>query len=41
MPLFSKARDSCPGLALAGANRRGFAGPEQEDGIDTAEEVAS
>ncbi len=29
------------GLALAGANRRGFAGPEQEDGILTAEEVAS
>ena len=29
------------GLALAGANRRGTAGPEEEDGILTAEEIAS
>ncbi len=29
------------GLALAGANRRAAAGPEDEDGILTAEEVAS
>ncbi len=29
------------GLALAGANRRAAAGPEEEDGILTAEEVAS
>ena len=28
------------GLAMAGANRRGIAGPEDEDGILTAEEVA-
>jgi tetratricopeptide (TPR) repeat protein len=29
------------GLALAGANRRSEAGPEEEDGILTAEEIAS
>ncbi len=29
------------GLALAGANRRGAAGPNEDDGILTAEEVAS
>lgn len=29
------------GLALAGANRRGAAGPDEDDGILTAEEVAS
>ncbi|MGE3888535.1 MAG: CHAT domain-containing protein [Vicinamibacterales bacterium] len=29
------------GLALAGANRRALAGPDEEDGILTAEEVAS
>jgi CHAT domain-containing protein len=29
------------GLALAGANRRAAAGPQEEDGILTAEEVAS
>jgi CHAT domain-containing protein len=29
------------GLILAGANRRNFAAPEQEDGVLTAEEVAS
>jgi tetratricopeptide (TPR) repeat protein len=29
------------GLALAGANRRALAGPDQEDGILTAEEIAA
>jgi CHAT domain-containing protein len=29
------------GLALAGANRRAKAGPDEEDGILTAEEIAS
>ena len=29
------------GLALAGANRRAAAGPDEDDGILTAEEVAS
>jgi CHAT domain-containing protein len=29
------------GLALAGANERAFAGPDDEDGILTAEEIAS
>jgi CHAT domain-containing protein len=45
----SKRRDTPPldnplllsGLALAGANRRAAAGPEEDDGILTAEEVAS
>ena len=44
-PEAQRARDENPlllsGLALAGANRRAAAGPEEEDGILTAEEVAS